>query len=193
MILTVFNKLIRKKFNYPKIEFTNCLVDFTPCLIITFTDIFNIYIHCNKILRCPENSCIVYCNSNWSLRTNNCFCINILSISTDFFIIFSRINRFFIFAIDLIWLFCTVFKITNCFPILLIRICKIFYLVIQCYMICRSLFRYLLLDRGLLYFVLLWYNRFLYIVIIIICRSYFFFIQPLRIFRSFFWYFFWDN
>ena len=113
MFLTVFKKLSRKMFNFCEIWFINYLIDCPPCLLILFIHIFNIYNHCNKVIRCPVGINIIYITRNWLFKKNNCFCIKIFSIINGFLINLFSINRFLNFFIVPICWFCTLLKITK--------------------------------------------------------------------------------
>ena len=158
-----------------------------PCRLYSISSyhlyfIFDIYVHCHKIVRCILGDSSISCKSNYLFNMNNCFCIKIPRIYNGFFRNFFSFNRLFNFVIDLIWLFCTVPKITNCFFILPIGILRNFYLSIQNFRIWKSFFRHLLCG-----------NRFFCFSIITLCRSYLFFIQPFRIWRNFFCYIIYVN
>ena len=79
---TVFKKVFRKQFNLSKIWFINSLVDCSPCLLMVFTDIFNIHINCHKIIRYPLGAPIISSTINLCFRVNTFLCINIFRIAT---------------------------------------------------------------------------------------------------------------
>ena len=100
---TVFKIFFQKQSNFSEICFFNCLLDFSPCLLILFINIFNIYIDCFKILRCTVSANIISFKINLPFRMTTCFYINTLSICTVFFSNFFIINKFLNVLIGLIW------------------------------------------------------------------------------------------
>ena len=135
-------------------QFVNCLKDFPLCILIISFNILDIYIHCHKIIICTMCECIISFNINWRFRINENLCINIIRISTGFFNNFFSINRFFNLFIYLICFLCNIMKMTNCFFILFINICRSFNFLIQCYRIYRNFFWYPLCDNRFSCFVI---------------------------------------
>ena len=178
IFFTVIKETIWKKFNPAKIRSINCLLDCPQFLLITFIGIFNIYIHCHKILRYPVVVHVISISINMHFSIDNWLCIKILRIINWFFFNFFSRNSFFNIVIGLIRWFRTVLNITNLSFILLIRIIRRFYFLIRCYRICRWFFNYTLRDYVYLCFVVLYDNLFFYMISIRIFITYFYSFKP---------------
>ena len=132
----VFKEFIRKQSELFGISFTNCLVDFPPCLIIFFISNIFVYLECPNILRYSVAAFIISCNRNWLLRAVNgildvfdwkifrmdtCFLIKIIMIYTYFFSCVLSISRFFSFLIALNLFSWKIFRMRFSFFINIIR------------------------------------------------------------------------
>ena len=100
-VFTGFNKFFRKQFNFAKIWFIIFLLDFPPCLIIIFINIFNVCIHCCNMLGFPVGVPVISSTRKWHFRMNTYFWIKIFRITTVFFINFSSIKNNYFFSLTL--------------------------------------------------------------------------------------------